>query len=262
MRNTFLFLFVLFFAQTTYAQVIIGSTTPLANNLVFQVKGNATLADSGDILVVNNEGNMGIGNIAPTSKLDIAKNGSNSPLRIVDGKVYKDAVVGSDDEGYLQWVPMPKSEGQRYYVNDLNAIQTFTYGTYSLLGGKGFKISDTGFYQVVIRWWGATDAAASSMTTSAVFCIAESSTATGNTWSADQNKVRDRAEQYILTRTPSSSGQYGSSTFCFTIALSGQFTANNYLKVYVQTSNAGPWKTGTASTSNTYWLPSLVIFKI
>lgn len=251
-KKMLLFITLSLVATRLFSQVGIAISTLSSPNLVFEIKGDLSTTSNGDRLVINNTGNVGIGTISPTAKLEIVKNGNNTPLRIVDGKVAANKVMGTDNNGYITWVDMPDPAGANYHI--LGSRRTFANNTYVLL--QAFPVSKTGFYQLVLRWWGKATSFNTNMAASAVFYLA-TSTSNANNWTADSGSVQDSAEEYVLGKTGSDS-----NTFCFTIPFSAQATQGSYLKLYIRVTNGGPWIIGDPSTGNSTWNPSVSIFKI
>lgn len=239
-------------ATTLFSQVGIATSTLSSTNSVFEIKGDPSVSGNGDRLVINNNGNVGIGTTTPTAKLEIVKNGNNAPFRIVDGKVAANKVMGTDNNGYITWVDMPDPAGVNYHI--LGSRRTFANNTYVLL--QAFPVSKTGFYQLVLRWWGKATTFNANMAASAVFYLA-TSTSNANNWTADSGNMQDSAEEYVLGKTGSDS-----NTFCFTIPFSAQASQGSYLKLYIRVTNGGPWIIGDPSTNSSTWNPSVSIFKI
>lgn len=89
-------------AVSTYAQVGVNTSTPLTNTVLhIDGKGdtNGTLNGIDDVIVDAN-GNMGIGTLSPQAKFDI-----NGKLRLSDGSTtdFTDYILASDANGKAEW---------------------------------------------------------------------------------------------------------------------------------------------------------------
>lgn len=235
----------------TQAQVGINTKTPDAGTwLHVDAKGNTSGAtNSSDDVVITKDGNVGIGTLAPKAKLDILTSASVPFMRIVDGKQAANKVLRSDNSGNASWVDMPTTMGANYAVT--GSLISYAINTYTLV--KAIPVSGAGFYQVAVRWWGVSNTGNGNKSTAAIFYLATSANTTNN-WSADQANVKDQAEKYVYLDN--------GETFCFALPLSARITTESYLKLYIRVTVGGPWRTGTASTTNPTWNPSIVVYRI
>lgn len=250
LRNKLLWIFGIssFLAQ---AQVGVNTKTPNAGTwLHIDAKGDTSASsNTSDDVVISKDGNIGIGTLSPKAKLDIVTNASTPFMRIVDGKQGANKVLRSDNAGNASWVNMPTTMGANYNVS--GSLVSYANNTYTLV--KAIPVSGEGFYQIVVRWWGVSNTSNGNKSTAAVFYLATSSN-TSNSWTADQAKVQDQAEKYIYLDN--------GETFCFALPLSAKITTESYLKLYIRVTVGGPWRIGTASTTNSLWNPSIVVYRI
>lgn len=250
LRNKFLWIFGIssFLVQ---AQVGINTKTPDTGTWMhIDAKGNTSgVSNTSDDVVISKDGNIGIGTLSPKAKLDIVTNSTTPFMRIVDGKQGTNKVLRSDNVGNASWVDMPTTMGANYNVT--GALVSYANNAYTLV--KALPVSGAGFYQIVVRWWGVSTASNGNKSTAAIFYLA-TSTNTANNWTADQAKVQDQAEKYVYLDN--------GETYCFALPLSAKVTTETYLKLYIRVTVGGPWRIGTASTTNNLWNPSIVVYRI
>lgn len=134
----------------SYAQVGVNTNNPQG---VFNVDGQKnnplsgstfTDAQQADDFVVTSTGQVGIGTIAPTQKLDIHTGGTSSApitgFKLVDGNQFNNLVLTSDSNGVATWKPVslttvqgviPSSSGAGDYPFQSNAkwLTTHSYVT-------------------------------------------------------------------------------------------------------------------------------------
>lgn len=250
LRNKLLWIFSII-TLTAQAQVCINIQNP-ANNTALHLKGDPTKTTSNaDELVITTEGNIGVGTLTPTAKLEIIKNGTNSPLRLSGGNSPSKAnqIITSNDAGYTYWKDMPTTGGANYYIT--GAKRSFANGSYILV--KSIPVSIAGTYQITLRWWGKATTFNANYSTAAIFYLAVGTTAS-DTWSVDLTNVKDSSEEYVF-------GKNG-DTFCFGKSFTAEATANSHLKLYIRVSNGGPWTIGDVDIWNTNWNPSIALFRI
>ena len=254
MKNKVLFILYLFATVGIQAQVGINTSTP-AGNSVFHIdaKGNTIngINYSDDVLIDNN-GNIGIGVLSPTAKLESQGSATLAPMQITDGKQAKDMLLTSDDAGNASWIPRPFPGGVVYRTKDLI---TFPFNTYKLV--YAIPIPESGNYLISIRWWGKQASVTGTGLSCGTFYVATSNN-TANNWAADQVNLKDQGE-YCSTHT--TGGVNSFSTSLFSTGVKG-----NYLKLYLRVSAGGNWITGAAapgaSGQNYTWNPSFVVFRV
>lgn len=255
LRNKLLWLFCLT-TLTAHAQVGINIQSPYSNS-VLHIKGDPSKTTIiGDEMIISTEGNIGIGTF-PTTKLSIVKNGTNSPLRIVDGKVKANQIMTSDANGYIGWKDMPTTGSQNYSLVGGTLI-TYPTGAYTFV--TKINISDKGLYSLALRWWGMTDSFNGNHSSAAIFYLTVSKS-TNNAWAANQNDVKDSSEEYVFGKAGSTSSP--DKTFCFTKSFTAEAEAGTYMRLYIRVTNGGPWTIRTTSDPwNGTWVPSIILFRI
>lgn len=115
MKNLFT-LFLLINTVIAYGQVGINTINP---QQVFHIDGRSststtnpdtgtpTAEEQSDDFVVNSEGNVGIGNVSPTAKIDIRTDGSKTfGFKLTDGSEKNASVLTSDANGNGTWKPI------------------------------------------------------------------------------------------------------------------------------------------------------------
>lgn len=135
-----------------YPQVGINTTSPLG---VFHLHG--VLTD----VIVNEDGNMGVGTLSPQAKIHIKTGGTAaSPvtgLRIKDTNEGVNKILTAiDNSGSATWKQVKGSKGELLHAQK----QTFPKGVrttikfYEYSGKSYISIPEDGNYLVFIRWWG------------------------------------------------------------------------------------------------------------
>lgn len=255
-RNKLLWIFSLA-ALTIQAQVCINIQNP-ANNTALHIKGDPSNTISvGDEMVISTQGNVGLGTLTPTAKLEIVKKGIISPLRIVDGKVKANQVMTSDANGYVGWKDIPTTGGQNYSLAGATPI-TYPTGTYTFV--TKINISQKGLYSLVLRWWGKTNSFNANHSSAAIFYLTVSKS-TNDAWTANQNDVKDSSEEYVFGKAGSTASP--DKTFCFTKSFTAEAEAGTYMRLYIKVGVGGPWTIRTAPDPwQGTWVPSIVLFRI
>jgi len=106
MKKSLLLIAGLLCAVITKAQVGINTSNPLGIFHVDAAKDNAatpTTTQTANDFVVNSSGNVGIGNVSPSTKLHVSS--ATSPaFRLADGTQGAGKVLKSDDSGNASWI--------------------------------------------------------------------------------------------------------------------------------------------------------------
>lgn len=154
---TCIFIWV-FYLGFVHAQIGINTETPLTIFHVDAAKDNSVSPTAAQILndvAITADGNMGIGTLTPSTKVDIANTGDGgSPLlRIVDGSTMTAKVLESDAYGAANWTEQPPSyirsyRGATYSQGFPNRTDT------PLTLNEEILIPQNGEYLLTIRWWG------------------------------------------------------------------------------------------------------------
>ena len=147
MKKKILLLMGIFSIGILCAQVGINTNNP---QRLFHIdpKGDTNGTDNtSDDVIVTESGNIGIGTIAPTSKLHIKTDSSVPGLRIVDGNEDEDHILVSDAAGNATWKPNDLSSPgvivweaiHNSYVfkpvgvwDPIFTAQSFTFKTYNM----------------------------------------------------------------------------------------------------------------------------------
>ncbi|PXV58825.1 hypothetical protein CLV62_1435 [Dysgonomonas alginatilytica] len=153
-------LFILSFVQSVFislnAQIGVNTETPVG---IFHIdaKGNnptGTISNSSltlDDIVVSNQGNLGIGTVAPRAKLHIVTGGTASTpvigVKLVDGNQKADRLLTSDTNGYASWKdvpPMPVAVATKVGSNiPTNTATFYNTNTYIILPPGRWKVTAT-----------------------------------------------------------------------------------------------------------------------
>lgn len=148
------------FLDSGFGQIGVNTETPLTLFHVDGAKDNSTSPTASQILndvSITSEGNLGIGTLTPSVKVDIANTGTGGvyPLRIVDGSTMTAKVLESDVNGVAVWTEQPPSYTKSYRAATYG--QTFANRTSTLLTlNENIIIPQNGKYLLTIRWWGYT----------------------------------------------------------------------------------------------------------
>lgn len=151
-----IFLLMLYFNSIS-GQIGINTDMPLSLFHVDGAKDNLvspTAAQIENDVVITSGGNIGVGTLTPTVKMDIV---ANSPvgraLRIVDGSTMTAKVLESDADGVASWTEQPPLHAKSYRAATYG--QTFTNRTNTILNlNEPMLIPQNGKYLLTIRWWG------------------------------------------------------------------------------------------------------------
>ena len=110
MKKIFLLYSILFTSISSYGQVGIGTSTPKD---ILHIDANKDTNTGGssptnfkDDVYINTSGNVGIGTLDPTAKLDINSTTAGA-IQIIDGRLGKDKVLVSDKDGVGTWRDLP-----------------------------------------------------------------------------------------------------------------------------------------------------------
>ncbi|PXV69020.1 hypothetical protein CLV62_101287 [Dysgonomonas alginatilytica] len=148
------FLFTLSLGQVL-PQIGINTENPSA---MFHIDGamdnlaSPTAAQILNDVVVTSAGNIGVGTVTPSVRLEIVK-GASSPLRIVDGSTMTAKVLESDANGVAGWTEQPPSYAKSYRASA--GGQKFYYATIAVLTmDQPIVIPQNGKYLLTLRWWG------------------------------------------------------------------------------------------------------------
>lgn len=233
-----------------WAQVGINTQTPQG---VFHVDGKGDTSGSSNIsddILIDNNGNMGIGTLTPTAKLHSIGSSTIAPMRITDGNQAQNYILVSDDNGNASWMEKPSPGGTVYNIT--GSTVTYVNNTYTLV--KAIPVPVSGNYLISVRWWGyPTAVVAGGNYTCAVFYATNSANATNN-WTSDQANLQDQVEYCANT--------YANAYTCFNTTLFAKGTKAQYLKLYIRVSTGGNWIIGGVSTGQKLWNPSIVIFRV
>ncbi len=237
------------FGILLHAQVGINTKSPQG---VLHIDGKGDTSGSSNIsddILVNSTGNMGLGTLTPTAKIDAVGSSTLAPLRITDGRQATNYILVSDDLGNASWMENPDPGGVIYSIT--GSTITYTLGTYALV--KAMPVTVTGNYLLSIRWWGYATAVSANNYVCGVFYATTSAT-TSNSWTADQANLKDQVEYCANTVA----GAYT----CFSTTLFAKATKGQYLKLYIRVSSGGSWVIGGVSTGQKLWNPSIVVFRV
>lgn len=201
-------LLMLIFVIPSVAQVGINIKSP-TGVLHISPKEDAVSADD---VMVSADGNVGLGILAPQSKLHINATSSQTALRLVDGTQKSDLVlVSADATGGATWGAIKGSGGTTFIST---VAQTFTSaGTKIYLSGTNtrYTVPGQGPYLVYLRWWGRP--AASSGVSSAYVRLIKNGT------------IVDTIEYYLATTA--------NTAFSMTVALMANCVVGDYLEVAI-----------------------------
>lgn len=249
MKKKLLLLLGIFSLGIIHAQVGINTKNP-QGVLHIDGKGNTSgTSNISDDVLINSNGNIGIGTLSPTAKVHSVGSSTLSPMRITDTKQKIDQILVSDDNGNASWMEKPYPGGVIYSI--VGSKITYTTGTYTLV--KAIPVSVSGNYLISIRWWGVSLAVAANNLICGVFYVTDSANTTNN-WTADQTLLKDQVEYCTNTRS--------NAYTCFSTTLFAKATAGRYLKLYIRVSAGGNWVIGGVSTAQKMWNPSIVVFRV
>ncbi len=119
-------------------------------------QNNNPVSVADDVLVDGN-GNVGLGILSPTAKLDINVLTGSTALRIEDGTQAEGRILMSDANGNTSWGVIKGSGG---YSFSITQKVTFPHTISSVVPLDGtntyIPITSKGNYLLTIRWWGKT----------------------------------------------------------------------------------------------------------
>lgn len=237
----------------SYAQIGINTDTPQQLFHIDAQRNTSGTSNISDDVVIDNNGNIGVGTTSPTAKLHIAT--SSTALRLQDGtQGSKKMLYSKDALGNLSWTDQPASSATFYYLN--TGRRNLPNATRTLL--LSIPVAEAGNYLIFIRWWGsATTTYSTYKHISAYLYLTKAST----TAASDYGSELDGVEHYV-------SYPVANAYFCFTTSLFGNVTAGGgYLKLWISpstpASTAGTfnWVIGAINTGTIY-NPSIIVFKI
>ncbi|MBF0576006.1 hypothetical protein [Dysgonomonas sp. GY617] len=250
MKKSVLLLMGLFFIGLIKAQVGINTQSP-QGTLHIDGQGNTSgMSNVSDDVLINTKGNIGLGTLSPTARIHSVGSSTVAPMRITDTKQDAGYLLVSDDMGNASWMAKPFSGGVVYTLVG-SAATTYAFNTYTLV--KAIPVNENGNYMISIRWWGVTASVAANNLVCAVFYATTSTNGT-NSWTADQANLKDKTEYCANTVA----GAYT----CFTTTMFSDGVKGEYIKLYIRVSAGGAWGIGTVSTTNRYWNPSIVVFRV
>lgn len=126
------------FSSLAFSQVGINTPNPQGSFHVDGAKDNVstgvpTVAQQSNDFVVLSNGNVGVGTVNPSNKLDI-RSTTNGALKIVDGTQGNARVLTSDANGVATWKDLPVSANTNIYNSNgtLTGARTVAQGTNSL----------------------------------------------------------------------------------------------------------------------------------
>ncbi|WP_343659775.1 hypothetical protein [Chryseobacterium sp.] len=126
------------FSHLVFSQVGINTPNPQGSFHVDGAKDNVstgvpTIAQQSNDFTVLSNGNVGVGTVIPTNKLDI-RSTTNGALKIVDGTQGNAKVLTSDANGVATWKDLPVSANTNIYNSNgtLTGSRTVAQGTNSL----------------------------------------------------------------------------------------------------------------------------------
>lgn len=219
---------------------------------VFHVDGKGDTSgasNSSDDVLIDSNGNMGIGTLSPTAKIHSVGSSTVASMRITDSNQAQGYILVSDANGNASWMEKPSPGGVIYSI--VGSQITYAVNTYSLV--KAMPISVSGNYLISIRWWGYATAVVANNYTCAVFYATSSTNAT-NSWTSDQANLKDQIEYCANT--------YANAYTCFSTTLFAKATKGQYLKLYIRVSAGGSWVIGGVNTAQKLWNPSIVVFRV
>ncbi len=252
MRKYLFIAVILFLGCQLQAQIGINTELPQG---ILHIDGKGDTSGStnvSDDVIINANGNVGVGTLSPTTKLHIVTNETDLPaMRLSDGTEGLNKVLGSKDaNGNLTWFAPPYSWARAFYLTGSrsfpNAKEAFLYSV---------QIPKAGTYVVVLRWWGRANVTNSII--SAYFNIREGTTSATSAVAGDI--PRDGIEYYV---------KYPTNNAVFTFTTTFRVTMskdNNWMKVFITPATpmdkSYNWIIGSSGTDRNY-NPALLIFKI
>lgn len=237
----------------SFAQIGINTESPQQIFHIDAARNTSGTTSVSDDIVVDSNGNVGMGVISPKAKLHIVTN--DVPLRLQDGtQGSKKMLYSKDANGNLSWTDQPASSATFYYLN--TGQRNLPNATRTLL--ISIPVTEASNYLMFIRWWGScTTYYTGNKNISAYIYLTYATT----TAASDYGSQLDGVEHYV-------SYSVANSYFSFTTSLYGKVSASTgYLKLWINpstpASTAGTfnWVIG-AINNGTVFNPSLIVFKI
>lgn len=234
----------------SFAQIGVNTDNPQQLFHIDAQRNTSGTTNISDDVVIDSNGNMGIGTISPTAKLHIATN--TVALRLQDGtQGSKKMLYSKDTNGSLSWTDQPASSATIYYLN--TGARNLPNSTRSLL--LSIPVTEAGNYLIFIRWWGSATTTYSVYKHISAYLFLTSASTTA---ASDYGAELDGVEHYV-------SYPVANAYFCFTTSLFGNVTAGGYLKLWiipsVPTTTTYNWVIGAVNTGTIY-NPSIIVFKI
>lgn len=248
-----LIVFTYIICQITIVSAQIGINTDSPQR-IFHLDGKSNTSGNTNIsddVVIDNNGNIGVGTLNPTARLHIETT-SDVALRLQDGtQGARKMLYSKDGNGNLSWTDQPSSSAKIYNLN--TGKRSFPNKANHLL--IAIPVTESGNYLVFIRWWGSATATYDLMKhISAYIRISQANTA----GAGDYGSEKDGVEHYV-------SYPAANRYFSFTTSLFGYMTAGTYLKLWIAPSTPTTlnynWVIGEVNNS-TVLNPSLIVFKI
>ncbi len=275
MKQVILSVLMLFGLSTLLAQVGINTTFPYTNS-VFHIDaaGNNTSsttvssAQAADDIVIDNQGQMGVGIVSPTAKLHIdSSNGALKPIRIADGSQGVNKYLFSDAEGKATWKDKPVPNGVAYYSRTAKAyprnVDTEVTVEVNSKGYSRITIPNAGNYVFMLRWFGSIPTLATLPATSKItsLAIVQLRKVTGTNTSV----VVDQTSVYTVV---ASGGASIEPRFSFTESLfASNLNAGDefFITVNPDLALGYDWSVGRAlggQGDNTTFYPSVIVYNI
>lgn len=158
MKKRILLLSLITFSSIALAQVGVNTPNPQGTFHVDGAKDNVSTGTPtstqqlNDFVVLNN-GNIGIGTVAPTNKLDV-RSATNGALKIVDGTQGANRVLTSDANGVATWKDIPSFTDTSIYAGNgtlsgnrtvAQAGNTLTFSSTATTGTNHFSVDGSTF---------------------------------------------------------------------------------------------------------------------
>lgn len=160
-------IFITFICFGLHAQVGININQPSG---VFHIdpQGNTPTVTTDDV-IVNANGYLGLGTVAPTAKLHLNVPSGSTALRIVDGSEKVDRVLLSDAAGNASWGTMPGSGGEVIYLTTATTYPQGVITKLKLSTNTQYKVASDGNFLIFIRWWAKPSALTNKSTNGFLF---------------------------------------------------------------------------------------------
>ena len=144
----------LLFWITGYSQVGINTLNPTGVLHIDPLKNTVGSTGTADDVIVNGDGNVGVGTIAPQSKIHINTSADKVALRLVDGNQKKDRVLlSSGSDGSATWGAIKGSGGETLTATVAQTIPVGGSKLYLTGTTTSYKVTGTGPYLVFLRFW-------------------------------------------------------------------------------------------------------------